>query len=68
LDTSFGRDHVVMRCNDRILKADLGPRFLGDILVSYIDIDGDERSELLVLKKYYLMGGYNFDLIAYDLR
>jgi hypothetical protein len=68
LDTSYGKDHIVMRGNDRILKADLGPRLLGDILVSYIDIDGDEDSELLVLKKYYVMGGYNLDLIEYDLR
>jgi hypothetical protein len=68
LDTSYGMDHIVVRGNGRTSKTDLGTRLLGDILVSYLDIDGDEVAELLVMKKYYAMGGYNFDLKAFDLR
>lgn len=62
LDTTSGIDHIVAKTKEGTLKTDLGPRLLGDIFVSNFDIDGDGKSELLVMTKYYVMGGYNFDL------
>lgn len=67
LDTTKGNDHIVVRENSKVLKTDLGARLLGDIFVSYFDIDDNGKSELLVMKKYYVMGGYNFDLKAFVL-
>ncbi len=66
LDTTSGIDHVVAKANERTLKTDLGPRLLGDIFVSYFDIDSDGKPDLLVMTKYYVMGGYNFDLKIFD--
>ena len=66
LDTINGIDHIVARAKGRTQKIDLGPKLLGDIFVSYFDIDSDGNPELLVMTKYYVMGGYNFDLKIFD--
>lgn len=66
LDTTGGNDHIVLRHGDTELKTLLGPRLLGDIFVSYSDNNSD--FELIVLKKYYIINGYNFDLTAYSPR
>lgn len=67
LDTAKGNDRIFVKGKDIVLNTDLGPRLLGDIFVSYLDIDHDRKYELLVMKKYYVMGGYNFDLKAFRL-
>lgn len=66
LDTSGGIDHIVVETRERTLKTDLGPRLLGDIFASYFDIDSDGKPELLVMTKYYVMCGYNFDLKIFE--
>jgi hypothetical protein len=66
LDTSEGRDCLIARKGKRTEKIELGERLLGDRFISYLDIDEDGKADVLVMEKYYVMGGYNFDLKLLD--
>ena len=68
LDTSGGRDWLIVKENKKVLKADLGPRLLGDRFVSISDLDSDGATDFLVMEKFYVMNGYNFELKLFSFR
>jgi len=68
LDTTEGNDHIIVKEGSSEVRTTLGEKLLGDIFVSYTDLDKKQGLELLVLKKYYVMNGYNFDMKAFALR
>lgn len=49
-------------------EIDLGKFLLGDRWISALDLDSDGKTEILILEKYYIMGGYNFDLKVYEIQ
>ena len=62
VDTAAGKEYLIANHKNKISKTELGPMFLGDRFFCYLDIDGDGRNDLIIMEKYYLMNGYNFDL------
>ena len=68
LDTSRGRDYLIAKNGNNTVKIDLGPRLLGDRFISCLDIDEDGQTDVLVMEKYYIMNGYNFDLNLFNFK
>lgn len=58
-------DRLFIKRENKIQQLDLGNRLLGDRFISYLDLDDDGKKDLLIMDKYYLIGGYNFDLKYY---
>ncbi|MFT3935986.1 MAG: hypothetical protein QM726_20315 [Chitinophagaceae bacterium] len=65
LDTSNYKDELIVRSKNTNAKINLGPRLLGDIFCSVVKIDNEPK--FLVVEKYYVMGGYNFDIKIFEL-
>ena len=68
LETNYqtGQQYLDINKVDQTFKIDLGKRSIFDKWISLIDIDSNNKFEILVLEKYYVMGGDNYDLIFYN--
>ena len=60
-----GRQYLHIKRGMEKFTIDLGQSLLGDRWLSLLDIDDDGKFEILLLEKYYVMGGDNFDLKIY---
>ena len=64
-DLQAGRQRMYIKTPRAKYKIDLGKTLLGDRWLSANDIDGDGKMEILILEKYYVMNGDNYDLRVY---
>lgn len=66
VDTTLGYDLINIKKGSDTFKFTLGETLLGDRWVCLFDSNDNGRLELLILEKYYITGGYNFDLKHYS--
>lgn len=62
-----GRQYLDIKTPKKKFKIDLGPTLLGDRWLNINDLNSDGKMEILILEKYYIMNGYNYDLKVYHL-
>jgi hypothetical protein len=61
-DKETGEQRLTIQKPNNTLKFDFEPNFLDNRWASVIDIDDDGKVEVLILEKYYMIGGDNLDL------
>ncbi len=66
-NNEIGRQFLRVIREKEKFKIDLGESLLGDRWIALLDIDNNGSLEILMLEKYYIMGGDNFDLKIYSI-
>jgi hypothetical protein len=61
-DKQTGEQRLTIHNPNKTLKIDFEPNFLDNRWATVIDIDDDGMDEVLLLEKYYMIGGDNWDL------